>query len=91
MTDTERTSGVGQIAEDYRRAKQELTILQHRASEEAEELSRVAELLRQGPPYPLLPSISIDSLRLQILFKDLHNAYELKTVLQGKMQELGLT
>jgi hypothetical protein len=90
MTDSERTSVVGKIAEDYEKAKHELTLFQHQASEEADALSELAELLRKGPPYPILPSISVDSLRLQILFKNLHDAYESKTTLQGKMQELGL-
>jgi len=90
MTDAERTTTTGQMLEDYRRAKEELVLLEHQGLKEAQELARLAELLRKGPPYPDLPRVGVDAGRLQTLFKDWHDAYERKTSLGSKLRDLGL-
>jgi hypothetical protein len=89
MSSEEEKAALGDILDRYNEAKRHLIALQFEADKLAGKLSELAELLRHGPPYPILPATGfLDALRVEKLFKVLHDTYEQKTVLGQRLKDL---
>jgi len=89
MSREDENATAGSILNDHNESKRRLVSLQHEANRIAEELRRVADLLRNGPPYSVLPSIGlIQPDRIQELFRDLHDTFERETALAEQLKRL---
>lgn len=89
MDQDEQNAVEGRILREHNECKRRLVSLQHEADKMADRLSEIATLLRKGPPYTeLTPVGDIDPTRIQKLFSDLHETYEMKTDLSEKLKAL---
>ena len=89
MSIEEENAASGDILRKHNEAKRRLISLQAEAEKLAEQLSELADLLRKGPPYSILPATGfLDAVRAQKLFKDLHDTYDQKVNLGQKLRDL---
>lgn len=89
MDRDEQNAVDGSILHEHNECKRRLVSLKHEASRIADSLSKVATLLRNGPPYSVLPAVGdIEPVRIQNLFRDLHETFERQTNLADKLKAL---
>ncbi|MGA2606270.1 MAG: hypothetical protein ABSH01_02305 [Terriglobia bacterium] len=89
MSSEKEKAALGDILDRYNEANRHLIALQAEADKLAGKFSELAELLRHGPPYPILPATGfLDPLRIEKLFKVLHDTYEQKTVMGQRLRDL---
>ncbi len=89
MSAQEENTAAGNILSRHNEAKRRLVTLQDEAKRISGGISEIADLLRKGPPYSIIPATGfLDGECIQNLFKDLHDTYEEKTDLAQKLKDL---